>query len=194
MSIGRSRLEEKTLSSERVFSGKIVSLRLDTVELPNGVSATREVVETRDSVAVAPITGDGSVVMVRQYRYAGKSELLEIPAGRMEAFEDPEVAAARELSEETGYECVSLTKIAGFYVAVGFATEYMHLFTAEVGRVQAAHPDEDEFVETELVPMSEIPGMIKSQKIKDVKTLAGLLYVVWTHGLASGDGQGASGI
>ncbi len=172
---------EKLVERRQVFSGKIVTLNVDTVVLPNGQLAGREVVRTRDSVGIAPVTPNGDLVMVRQYRYAAGRELLEIPAGRINPGESPEGAAMRELSEETGYRALELTKIAGFYLAVGFASEYMHLYSASVERAGSAHPDEDEFVEVELVPVSRIPEMIVSGEIEDVKTLTALLHLAWTR-------------
>lgn len=178
---------EKLVERRQVYSGKIVALNVDTVELPNGGLASREVVVTRDSVAVAPVTPDGDLVMVRQYRHAGGVELLEIPAGRIDEGESPEDAALRELGEETGYGALELTKIAGFYLAVGFATEYMHLYEALVEPDGDPHPDDDEYVQVELVPLSHIADMIKSGEIEDAKTLAALLHLAWTRGLAEGD-------
>jgi ADP-ribose pyrophosphatase len=178
---------EKLVERRQVYCGKIVTLNVDTVVLPGGGLAGREVVATRDSVGIAPVTPGGNLVMVRQYRHAGGVELLEIPAGRIDAGESPEDAALRELSEETGYRALELTKTAGFYLAVGFATEYMHLYQALVEPDGDPHPDDDEYLQVELVPLSRIPGMIKSGEIEDAKTLAALLHLAWTRGLAQGD-------
>ena len=178
---------EKLVERRQVYSGKIVTLNVDTVELPSGGLAGREVVATRDSVGIAPVTRGGDLVMVRQYRHAGGIELLEIPAGRIDKGESPEDAALRELGEETGYRALELAKIAGFYLAAGFATEYMHLYTALVEPGGDAHPDDDEFVQAELVSLSRIPGMIKSGDIQDAKTIIALLHLAWTRGLAEGD-------
>ncbi len=177
-------LTEKAISSETIYNGKIVTLNVDKVELPNGRTATREVVRTRDSVAVVPVTRDDKVVLVRQYRYAGGEELLEIPAGRIDPGESPRAAAQRELLEETGCTCAELKKIAGFYIAVGFATEFMHLYAGTVDHIGEACPDDDEFVRTELMPVSQIPEILAKQEIRDVKTLAGLLHLSWMLGLS----------
>ena len=179
-----SMFRERLVERRRVYGGKIVTLNVDTVVLPGGSLASREVVASRDSVGIAPVTPDGDLVMVRQYRHAGGVELLEIPAGRIDSGESPENAALRELGEETGYKALELTKIAGFYLAVGFATEYMHLYEALVEPGGDPHPDEDEYVQVELVPLLRIPVMIKSGEIEDAKTLAALLHLVWTRGLA----------
>lgn len=174
---------EKTIDRETIYSGKIITLHVDEVELPTGCRGTREFVETRDSVAVVPVTRDDEVVLVRQYRYAGQEEFLEIPAGRIDPGESPEMAARRELLEETGCACSELRKIAGFYVAIGFATEFMHLYVGSVDRVGSACPDDGELIKTEFMPIGSIPEIISRQEIRDVKTLAGLLHLAWTLGL-----------
>lgn len=179
-----SMFREKLVERRQVYGGKIVTLNVDTVVLPGGGLAGREVVVTRDSVGIAPVTPDGDLVMVRQYRHAGGVELLEIPAGRIDMGESPENAALRELGEETGYKALELTKIAGFYLAVGFATEYMHLYEALVEPDGDPHPDDDEYVQVELVPLSRIPEMLKSGEIEDAKTVAALLHLAWMRGLA----------
>jgi ADP-ribose pyrophosphatase len=176
-------LTESTVSSDTVYEGRILSVHRDVVTLPNGRTATREIVVTRDSVAVVPILPDGRVVMVRQYRYAGGEELLEIPAGRIEPGEDPEQAARRELLEETGLEPIRLQQVAGFFLAVGFATEFMRLYVAQVREAGDAAPDEDEFVRTEFLHPEDIPDAICGLRIRDGKTLSGLLFMAWTRGL-----------
>jgi 8-oxo-dGTP pyrophosphatase MutT (NUDIX family) len=174
---------EELVERRQVYGGRIVTLNVDTVVLPSGRLASREVVATRDSVGIAPVTPGGDLVMVRQYRHAGGVELLEIPAGRIDMGESPENAALRELGEETGYKALELAKIAGFYLAVGFATEYMHLYEALVEPGGEPHPDDDEYVQVELVPLSRIPEMLKSGEIEDAKTVAALLHLAWTRGL-----------
>lgn len=174
---------EKPIDRETMYRGRIITLHVDRVKLPTGDIGTREIVQTRDSVAVVPVTCDGKVVLVRQYRYAGGEEVLEIPAGRIDPGESPEMAARRELIEETGCRCSALKKIAGFYVAVGFATEFMHLYVGTVDRIGHACPDAGEFILTELMPIDRIPELLAAQEIRDAKTLAGLLHLSWTLGL-----------
>ena len=177
-------LTEEPIDRETIYAGKIITLHADTVRLPNGNVGTREIVQTRDSVAIVPVTCDGKVVLVRQYRYAAGEEVLEIPAGRIDPGESPEMAARRELLEETGCTCAELKKIEGFYIAVGFATEFMHLYAGTVDHLGEACPDDDEFVRTELMPVSQIPEILAKQEIRDVKTLAGLLHLSWMLGLS----------
>ncbi len=182
---------ETPVKRREVFGGKIVTLYEDTVVLPNGRRASREVVHTRDSVGIVPVTSDGDLVMVWQYRHAAARELLEIPAGRIDPGESPEEAARRELGEETGYEALELTRIAGFYLAVGFADEYMHLFEAVVRPEGDAHPDDDEFVRVELVPTSRVPEMIQRREIEDLKTLAALVHLVWSRDIGPEEATGS---
>lgn len=175
---------EEPIDRETIYSGKIITLHVDRVKLPTGGVGTREIAQTSDSVAVVPVTCDKKVVLVRQYRYAGAEEVLEIPAGRIDPGESPETAARRELIEETGCRCSSLKKIAGFYVAVGFATEFMHLYVGNVDLMGEACPDDGEFIRTELIPVDTIPELLAKQEIRDAKTLAGLLHLSWALGLA----------
>lgn len=177
-------LTEEPIDRETIYAGKIITLHADTVRLPNGNVGTREIVQTRDSVAIVPVTCDGKVVLVRQYRYSAGEEVLEIPAGRIDPGESPEMAARRELLEETGCRCSALEKIAGFYVAVGFATEFMHLYVGTVDLMGDACPDDGEFIRMEVMPVDRIPELVAEQEIRDAKTLAGLLHLSWILGLA----------
>ena len=102
-----SLLEEKTLSSEKLFSGKVISLQVDEVELPNGKKASREIIRHPGAVAIIAITDENKIVMVEQYRKALERNIVEIPAGKLEKGEEPAVCARRELEEETGYACQS---------------------------------------------------------------------------------------
>lgn len=174
---------EIQVSGTIAYSGKIVQLEVDEVRLPDGKHSVREVVRTGDSVAIAGITADRKLLMVRQYRYAGRRSVLEIPAGRIDDGETPEQAVVRELAEETGYRALNLRKIAGFYLAVGFATEFMHLFMAAVEPGVKLQQDPDEFISVELIPLNAITHMIERQEINDVKTLAAAAYIAWQEGL-----------
>ncbi|GJM68060.1 hypothetical protein HMSSN036_02760 [Paenibacillus macerans] len=123
-------LKETTVSTDPVFSGKMISLQVDTVKLPDGTLATREVVKHPGAVAVLAVH-EGRLLLVDQYRQAmGRCE-MEIPAGKLEKGEDPLEAAARELQEETGYTCGKLTHLHSFYTSPGFADEIIHLYWAE---------------------------------------------------------------
>ncbi|MCG3775631.1 MAG: ADP-ribose pyrophosphatase [Nitrospira sp.] len=170
-------LTEVTLESRRIFDGKVVNLRIDKVRLPNGKTSEREIVEHRQAVVIIPMDGEGRVLLVRQYRKAIEASMLELPAGGMEEGETPEQSADRELREETGYAPGKLERLTGFYVAPGYAEEYLHLFLATDLHESPLKPDEDEFAE--LVPMS-LEGavdMVFDRSINDAKSIIGLLWV-----------------
>src|SRR2546421_610982 len=125
-----SHLIEKLVESKLIYNGRIVHLYVDTVELPNGKRAQREIVRHTGAVAIVPIDSDGNVVMVRQYRHAAGRVLLEIPAGTLNPGEDPDLCAGRELQEETGYKPGKLRRIGGIHLAPGYSTEFIHLYVA----------------------------------------------------------------
>lgn len=168
-------LTEHKLSSETIFSGKILTVRRDTVRLPNGHEATREVVAHPGAVAVVPVTAAGEVVLVRQYRYPIAQELLEVPAGKLDKGEAPEACARRELEEETGYRAGRLEHLASFYTAPGFTDEIMHLYLASDLSQTAQHTDGDEFINIEYYKPAQLKQMLQDKKIIDAKTIAGLL-------------------
>lgn len=166
---------EKKISSEVIYRGKILNLRVDTVQLPNGNYSKREVVEYTGAVAIVALTPEKEVLMVRQYRYPAEKEFLEIPAGKLEPGEVPLECAQRELSEETGAEAGKWQKLCTFYSTPGFSTEKMHLFMASDLSFKEQHLDEDEFVEVEKVAFTEVLRMIREGKIYDAKTIIGIL-------------------
>jgi ADP-ribose pyrophosphatase len=120
-----SRLEEKTIHTEKIFSGKIVTLEVQEVELPNGKTSKREIIKHPGAVAVLAVTNENKLVMVEQYRKPLERAIVEIPAGKLEKGEEPAVCARRELEEETGYECESLELLVSFYTSPGFADEFI---------------------------------------------------------------------
>lgn len=174
-----SRLEEKTLSSEPIFSGKIIRLQVDEVELPNGKLAKREIVKHPGAVAIIPMTDDNKIVMVEQYRAPLERVIIEIPAGKLEEGEEPKDTAIRELEEETGYECESLEWLISFYTSPGFADEIIHLYIARglSKKENAADLDEDEFVNIHEVSLEEAVQLIGEQKIYDAKTAYAISYL-----------------
>ena len=119
---------EKQVSSERVFSGRVINVRCDMVELVNGRHVSREVVEHPGGVAIVPLAENGDVLMVRQYRYCVSDALLEIPAGKLEAGEDPFECAVRELSEETGCRAERIVPLGAMYTSPGFSQETLHIY------------------------------------------------------------------
>lgn len=168
-------LKEITLSSRRIYEGRILNLRVDQVLLPNGKESGREVVEFSQAVAVVAITDEGKVLLVSQYRYPVGEVLKEIPAGKMDPLENPEECARRELKEETGFTAASLVKLTEFYTTPGFTNELMHVFLAQQLSAGEQSPDEDEFVEVEMVTLQEAIEMIFNGRIRDGKSIAGLL-------------------
>ena len=168
-------LTEKTLESKRVFEGKIVNLRVDTVELPNGKTSTREIVEHKGAVAIVPILENKKVVLVRQYRQAAGRILLEIPAGGLEIGEDPADCARRELQEEIGYYPGKLTEMFYSYLAPGYSSEKLHTFLAEDLEQRYLDSDSDEFLEIVTIDLQDAVEMIRQGEIADAKSICGLL-------------------
>lgn len=168
-------LFEKTISSETKYQGKIVNLRVDQVELPNGKMTAREVVEHAGAVAVVPLTGKNEIIMVRQYRYPAGRVLLEVPAGKIEKGEDPALCAERELREETGFESGEIKLLYSFYTTPGFTDEMLHLYLAR-GLTQAgSSPDEDEFINIECISLDRALEMVDRGEIIDAKSIIGIL-------------------
>lgn len=168
-------LTEKTLSSRTEFEGKIVKLTVDTVELPNGATATREVVGHPGGVCVLALLADGTVPVVRQFRYPLGRTMLELPAGKLEYGEEPRPAAIRELGEEVGLQPGELTDLGAIYVSPGFCKEKLHMYLAQNCTEVPVHPDEDEFLEIEYLPFAELARRVMSGEIQDGKTVAATL-------------------
>ena len=168
-------LTEKTLESKRMFEGKLVNLRVDTVELPDGSTSTREVVEHRGAVAIVPMLDHERVVLVRQYRQPVGGTLLEIPAGTLDKGEDPAECARRELVEETGYFPEKLTEMFYSYLAPGYSTEKLHTFLAEDLKKVGENWDSDEFLEIVTINLQDAVEMIRSGEIVDAKSICGIL-------------------
>lgn len=169
---------ETTVASQQVYEGRLVNLRVDTVRLENGRLTRREIVEHPGAVAVVALDEDDNVILVRQFRKGAERRLLEIPAGTLEAGEEPITCARRELIEETGYRAECLEQIGGLYTSPGFCTEYIHLYLAT--GLQKGHPapEDDETIETIKVALSDISAMVSQGEICDGKSIAGLLSVL----------------
>ncbi|MCF6408313.1 NUDIX domain-containing protein [Pseudalkalibacillus salsuginis] len=171
------KLEEKTINSEVIYNGRIIDLHLEEVELPDGKTSQREVIKHPGAVAILAITSENKIVLVRQYRKPLNREIIEIPAGKLEKGEIPEVCAHRELEEETGYRSKELTYLQSFYTSPGFADELIHIFYTdqlEQGEVQL---DQDEFVERMEVTLEEAIELVKTQEIYDAKTAFAIQYL-----------------
>ncbi|RED61615.1 NUDIX domain-containing protein [Cohnella lupini] len=161
---------EATLETKPIFQGRMISLQVDTVRLPNGETATREIVRHPGAVAVIAII-DNKMLVVEQFRKALEKVQVEIPAGKLDAFEEPEAAAFRELEEETGYRAKNLVHLHSFSTSPGFAEEIVHLYYTddlEKGEVQL---DDEEFLTCEAISLDQAQDYIKQGRICDAKTL-----------------------
>ena len=167
--------EEKTLSSQLIYDGRVIKLRVDTVRMPGGRETRREIVEHRDCVAIIAIDTDDNVLLVKQFRKPVEKELLEIPAGGIDPGEDPATTVRREMQEETGYLPRKVERLGGFYSAPGFSTEYLHLYLATDLAPSQLYAEDTESIKLVRVPISQIPALIASGKICDAKSIAGLL-------------------
>jgi ADP-ribose pyrophosphatase len=166
---------ESVLETEHIYSGRIARLRIDTVQLPSGRTAQREIVEHEPVVAIVPFDANGDVVLVRQYRLATESVLLEVPAGGVDEGESFEEAAQRELAEEVGLRAGSLVQLADFYVSPGFLTERVIAYLATDLSEAQADADEDEDIAVVRIPRSEAVVMVERGEFHDAKSIASLL-------------------
>ncbi len=169
----------KVLSSKTVFKGRVFNVTRDRVQEPNGVTAIREVIRHSGSVVVLAVddsSPEPRVLLERQYRYAAQDYMLELPAGRIDPGEAALAAGKRELWEETGYRARLWKKALFFYPSPGFLEETMTIFLARGLTPGEAHPESDERIEHELVPLSKVVGLIMSGRIRDGKTIAGVLW------------------
>lgn len=169
---------EKTLSTQRIYDGRAVKLRVETIQKPGGKTTTREIVEHSDCVAVVVLDSKDKVILVRQYRKAVGKILLEIPAGSIDPGEQPISTVRRELQEEIGYFPNKLDRLGGFYSAPGYCTEYLHLYLATHLVPSRLEAEDTADIEVVRVPLSRIPELIDSGEISDAKSIAGLLRVI----------------
>ena len=171
-----STLKEKKLSSNIIFQGRLLDVRKDEVELPNGKTSTREWINHPGAVCCIPILPDGKIALIRQYRYPVQSEMIELPAGKLEKGEKPEACAVRELEEEIGYRTNKLTFLTHIHPAIGFANEKMWIYLAEKLEKTDSKLDDDEFLELIPTSLDDAVEMVWSHEITDVKTIIGLLW------------------
>lgn len=176
---------EKTLNSEQIFKGKLLKVRVDRVLLPDQRESSREIVEHPGAAAVVPLNENGEVFLVRQYRKPVEESLLEIPAGTLEPGEDPRKCAYRELIEETGYKAGNIKKLITFYTTPGICTEIMHIYLAtELEKTGNNLLDKDEFLEVESYQFKEVFDLILEGKIRDAKTIIGILLTSYCRDTA----------
>lgn len=169
------------VSSRRVYTGRVVSLDVDTVRFPNGTEGELEMIRHSGASAVVPLLelpgGEKKVVLIRQYRYAAEGYLYEVPAGRLDTGETPEDCAHRELKEETGYTAAVMTPLTTIFTTPGFTDERIHLFLATGLSSGESQLESDEVLDLHPVEMSEALEMIRSGEICDGKTISSLLFV-----------------
>lgn len=170
-------MTEKRLARQTVYEGKILHIYRDTVLLPNGEKAIREVAEHPGGVAIVAIDNDDCVLTVKQYRYVFSQVMEEIPAGKLERGEAPDAAALRELREETGAVPEHFTKLGSLIVSPGCYGEKLHLYLAEGLHFEETDPDEDEFLTLVRTPFDDMVERVLRGEIEDAKTVCGILKV-----------------
>lgn len=167
--------EEKTISSEPIYNGKIINVRKDTVQLPNGKTALRELIAHPGGVGVIAVDENKDVFMVTQYRIAAKSDMLEIPAGKMEYGEDPLECGSRELIEETGYKAKNFIHLGEYYATPGYCEEKLNIYLAQGLEFVGQNLDEGEFLNVKKYSLDELYKMVMDNKIYDAKTAIAIL-------------------
>ena len=170
-------LSEKTVKKNYVYNGRIINVRCDEAELPDGRPCTREVVEHHGGVCIAPLTDDGCLLFVRQFRYPYMKVVLELPAGKLEKGEDHCEAGKRELEEEAGCVADEYYDLGKFYPSPGYCGEIIHLYAAKGLTYTHQHLDVDEFLNVEKIPLETAVEMVMSNEIKDGKSQAAVLKV-----------------
>jgi ADP-ribose pyrophosphatase len=173
-----SRSEYQLHERKEIYQGRIVNLIVDSITTGNGVTTIREVFQHPGGSAVVPLLPDNTVLLVRQFRYPMGEYLLELPAGKIDNREKPELTAARELAEEVGFQAGKLEKIAEFYSTPGFCDELLHVYLATDLTPVESHQDEDEEIEIVRLSLAELKNLMDSGKIRDGKTLVGIQYLL----------------
>jgi len=165
---------DRLVTSRRAFEGRVISVRLDEVEMPSGRHVTFEIVEHPGAVVLVPVLPDGRVLLVRQFRRAVAAELLELPAGTIERGEAPDACARRELAEEVGQAAARWEQLLAFYPSPGVMTERMFLFLAQ-DLTPAVADREEEDLRVEAMPLAEARRRITTGEIRDAKSIVGIL-------------------
>ncbi|MBQ3133058.1 MAG: NUDIX hydrolase [Clostridia bacterium] len=171
-------LYEKTLEQTPILNGRVLTVHVDKVELPNGRTSTREVVDHPGGVCVAPLTDEGDLLFVRQFRYPYGEVVLELPAGKREPGEDPLITGKRELLEETGATADEMIDLGSCYPSPGYTSEVIYLYGATGLHIGENRPDEDEFLEPERIPLEVAAEMVMNGTITDAKTQI-LILKLW---------------
>ena len=168
------------IGSREIYDGRVVSLRVDEIEVASGLNVRREVVGHPGAIVVLPVDAEGRVLWVKQYRYAAGRELLELPAGTLEKDETPEATARRELAEETGFAAATWRALGGFFSAPGVCSEYLDCFLATNLHEEHADGDEDEDIEVVPLSLDESLALIDAGEVEDAKSLSGMLLYLRT--------------
>lgn len=168
---------EKTVNKNYVYNGKIINVRRDDAELPNGKPCIREVVDHSGGVCVAALTENDELLFVRQFRYPYMEVILELPAGKLEKGEDPFESGKRELEEETGHIADEYRDMGKLYPSPGYCGEIIHLYAAKKLTATSQHLDEDEFLNVEKIPLEKAVEMVLANEIRDSKTQTLILKV-----------------
>ena len=174
-------LFERKLQEKPIFSGRIIQVHVDTVELPNGHTSTREVVNHPGGVGILALDQEDRVLTVTQYRYPYGKTLLEIPAGKLERGEDPYQAALRELREETGARTEKLISLGEIYPTPGYCDEIIRLYFARDLSWGETDPDDDEFLQIRRIPLDELADEVLSGKVQDAKTAVAVMKAKLLH-------------
>ncbi len=169
---------EKTLETQEIYNGKIISLQKDRVELPDGCMSWREVIKHGGGAGIVALTSQKEILLIRQYRYPTGQDLWEIPAGKLDPGENPLQTAQRELKEETGCQAANWQLLSEFYSSPGFCNEKLSIYLAQDLQMGEACPDEGEFLQVKKIPLAEVLLMLKDGRIKDAKSIAGILLAV----------------
>lgn len=174
-SIAYKKLAEKRISSRHVFDGRLLQVYVDDVQLPDNTISTRDWIKHPGASAVVPVFEDGTIMLLKQFRYPPRKVFIEVPAGKLDEGEPPKQTAKRELLEETGISCSSISEAGSFFPAIGYADEEIFVFVAWGLTEQAKNVDDDEFLLNHRVSFADALKMISSGEISDGKTICSII-------------------
>ncbi|MFU8811472.1 MAG: NUDIX domain-containing protein [Balneolaceae bacterium] len=167
-------LKETKIDSRKVFDGRLLQVYVDDVRLPDGNRSTRDWIDHPGASAVVPVFEDGTIMLLKQFRYPAGRLFLEVPAGKLDPGEEPHVTARREMEEESGLQCEHLVRVGSFFPAIGYANEEIHVFVAWGLTLQEKSSDEDEFLINSRISFKDALQCIENDELKDGKTICAL--------------------